>query len=207
MYKSLVLCKFSRIFFVWKALFSLSVSDGRRGLSFTSSQNCLSDRWGQRELCVDLLLFSRCQQAVIKIYEPSLQGMGVYIQANVAACPLLLYHPVRRATAESRWSPEKQAFSWKSIGNWLGNWELRLCDIFPVCGWRVFNIQATLLHSFSLHLRAFLHERGICLVLPSSDWYRTHFISLGFFYFPDSWRDIRPSSVACDFLTVHILFE
>lgn len=176
-----VVSKFSRTF-LSERLCSLSTCDGRRGLGFTKF---LSDCWGQRELRLDLLFFSRYKWAAMKIYEPSLQGMGVSIPANVMACLLFSHHPLCHATAEAWWSTENEAFCWKSMGNWLGNWELRVW-YFPSV-WVVYVQYSSYIASFSLtspgaQLLAFFYERGICLVLPNSDWYHTSFISLGVFF-------------------------
>lgn len=204
-----LVCQFSHTS-LSERLCSLSTCGGRRGLGFTSSPNGLSDCWGQRELGVDLLLFSRYKWAAMKIYELLLQGMGVSIPANVMACLLFSHHPLCHATAESWWSTENEAFHWKSIGNWFGNWELRVW-YFPSV-WVVDVQYSSYIASFSLtspraQLLAFFYERGICLVLPNTDWYHTSFISLGVFFsrFLEMQRKNRPSSV--DFPSVHILFE
>lgn len=56
---------------------------------------------GGKKHGVDLSLLSRYKRAVMKIYESSLQGMGVSIRANVTACLLFLYHLPCHDTTES----------------------------------------------------------------------------------------------------------
>lgn len=121
---SLVLCVSSLMSIWFERLCSLSASDGRRGFGFTGFQIRLFNSWGKEGLVWDLLPFSRYKRAVMKIYEPSLQGMGVSVQANVMACLLFLPHPLHHAT--TWWSTENDAFPWKSVGHWLGNIELKV---------------------------------------------------------------------------------
>lgn len=58
MYNSLRLFVTSLIAFMSERLCSFSTPDDRHDLGFTSNQIYLSDSWGQKELAVDLLLFS-----------------------------------------------------------------------------------------------------------------------------------------------------
>lgn len=98
MNSSLVLCVSSLMSVWFERLCSLSASDGRLAFGFTGFPIRLFNSWGKEGLVWDLLLFSRYKRAVMKIYEPSLQGMGVSIQANVLACLLFLPHPLHHAT-------------------------------------------------------------------------------------------------------------
>lgn len=149
-------------------------------------------------------LFSRHKWAVMKRYEPSLQGMGVSTQADVMACLHLLPHPLCRAI--TWWNAENDAFPWKSTAYWLS---LR-CDTFTAYGQCIFSIQATLIHFFQVHrersyMHSFMNEGYVWSCL--TDWYHTSSISLRAFNATHSWRESEPSSGACDFLHVHTLFE
>lgn len=63
---------------------------------------------GAKNTALDLSLLSRYKRAVMKIYESSLQGMGVSIRANVTACLLFSYHLLCHDKTQSWWSLENQ---------------------------------------------------------------------------------------------------